>query len=256
MWFIVNKCNFIGNYASFGGGFYSEGYLNVDDCNFNSNNAFYGSAISCYGYFNRMIRNSYFLDNKANSTTFNITENNNGIEITFIGQNNLLNAIYCPFNEISFKNVTYWGANGINNTGNSAIYLKPSLNEVGQNVTLVVYKEGLLLLNTTKVTDSNGKIFLEDIFMGSYNITARHDDLYYTFIESNKIITIKSPTEINIEKETVILNAGEKVATGASLIPVGAGNLTYSSNDSSVAYVENDEIIAIGKGKVINYCFF
>jgi predicted outer membrane repeat protein len=176
----VTNCNFINNTANkYGGAIYIYNNGNIVNCNFTDNNAANGSAI----YFNhnssiKTISNSTFLNNRANAEALEISKNENNITITFTGQNNLLNAIYSN-GDVNFTNVTYWGANGITNTGNSTITPSRSNNEAGINITIV----GIIndnIINTTKITDSDGKIVLEDV-TGDYLIFAHHDaDSYYT----------------------------------------------------------------------------
>ena len=113
----VTNCNFSGNTADGDGGavyFNDEG--NVSNCNFTGNNATTGSAIYFYTTSaTKTISNSIFLNNRANSEALEVIKNENNITITFTGNDNLLNAIYSP-DDVSFTNVTYWGANGIANS--------------------------------------------------------------------------------------------------------------------------------------------
>ena len=178
----VVNCNFVNNSAvSRGGGAISMYFGSVRNCNFTANNAYEGSAI----YFNdqsgvKSISNSIFLNNHANTKAFGISINENNITIIFIGMNNLLNAIHSG-DGVSFTNVTYWGANGITNTGNSAVVLSPSENEAGQNMTIGVVVDDKLVLNEVKVTDENGTIVLNISVGENYCISIRHDeDSYYT----------------------------------------------------------------------------
>ena len=79
--------------------------------------------------------------------------------------------------------------------------------------------------------------------IGNYEITAIVDN------QEVKInITVGHPTEINITNETIDLKANSEVATGATLKPSGAGNLTYTSSNSSVAVVENGMIKGLRRG--------
>ena len=196
----VENCNFTNNVASQNGGavyFSNNGY--VTNCNFMGNNATTGSAI----YFlstssTKAVLDSTFLNNRANvdaNTPLQIETEGNKIKITFIGQDNLLNAIYSNA-EVSFTNVTYWGANGIANTGK--VTTKPSLSnkEAGQNITVTVVVNDILILNTTEVTDENGTIVL-DYVAGNYVIC--HDaDSYYNYAEKRiTIIPKNSFTALN-----------------------------------------------------------
>ena len=79
--------------------------------------------------------------------------------------------------------------------------------------------------------------------VGNYEITAIVDN------QEVKInITVGHPTEINITNETIDLKANSEVATGATLYPADAGNLTYTSSNSSVAVVENGMIKGLRQG--------
>ena len=224
----VTNCNFTGNTAHDGGAIFIYGtyglYIinNVTNCNFYNNNANgFGSAIYTINSNATIITNTSFLNNRAKSTSLNITRNNDNIEILFTGANNLLNAIYAE-DSVNFTNVTYWGANGITNTDIETP--TKSFNEVGQNIKITVIVNDNLVLNTTKVTDTDGKIILDSIvnIPGKYEITARHDkDSYYTEIEQN--LTFIQP------KENLTLNAtAEPIIAGenATIIVTGFENAT------------------------------
>ena len=92
---IVKNCSFTDN-SAFNGGYIQLESCDVTDCNFNGNNATYGSAI----YFSEIskannITNSVFLNNRENvkNSPFELTKNGNHTEISFLGRNNLINAI-------------------------------------------------------------------------------------------------------------------------------------------------------------------
>ncbi|MBR0059790.1 MAG: Ig-like domain repeat protein, partial [Methanobrevibacter sp.] len=61
----------------------------------------------------------------------------------------------------------------------------------------------------------------------------------------------KLPSSIELSNETVTLNVGENVTSGATLIPVSAGELSYVSSNESVAIVENGKIIALAEGNAV-----
>ena len=56
------------------------------------------------------------------------------------------------------------------------------------------------------------------------------------------------PTEISVANSTVDLKANDDIDVGATLTPADAGNLTYTSSNSSVAVVENGKIKALAAG--------
>ena len=204
----VVNCNFINNTADgYGGAVHSNKQCNVVNCNFTGNKAIMGSAIyfDCYDFSNTLtISNSIFLNNRANAdsnTPFNVTINEKNITITFIGQNNHLNAIYSNYNDnVTFVNVTYWGMNGIETITSTK---SGSNREAGQNITVsVVVNDKVLLNELLRVTDENGTIVLDLEVNGSYYICVRHiEDSYYTgaekIFENMKYVNITSQTTTN-----------------------------------------------------------
>ena len=199
----VTNCNFTNNTASGNGGaiyfynYYTKGST-VTNCNFTGNKAVTGSAIYFYKYPSTdtlTISNSIFLNNRANAKDLQVTKNENNITIIFTGQNNLLNAIYSRDDaEVTFTNVTYWSANGINNTGNSAIKPSRSNKEAGQNITIEIYDSNdKLIENVTLVTDNNGQTTYDLLKLnnGKYKYNAYHsEDCYYTYAKYNDTITL------------------------------------------------------------------
>ena len=187
----VTNCNFTNNKAtgdySWGGAVHFYSTANVANCNFTGNNASRGSAISfSFTSTSKSVSNSIFLNNRANAEALTVTKNENNITITFTGRNNLLNAIYSINDvEVNFTNVTYWGSNGINNTGSSATTPSRSNKVAGQNITVGVVVNDKLVLNKVLVTDENGMIVLDINAGENYFIVARHDtDSYYTEAET------------------------------------------------------------------------
>ena len=197
----VSNCNFTGNTASNNGGavyFLNQG--TVSNCNFTGNNATTGSAIYFYKWDSSdtlTVSNSTFLNNRANAESLDVVKNDNNITITFTGQNNLLNAIYSREDaEVAFNNVTYWGANGI---ATVSAKLSGSNKAAGQNITVVVVVNDVLVLNEVKVTDEKGRIVLDISAGENYYISARHDaDSYYTEAEK----TISNNINVNVTSQT------------------------------------------------------
>jgi hypothetical protein len=229
-------CSFKGNTA-FSGGAISMFTGNIENCNFTGNNATEGSAINFNGFSGTNISNSIFLNNRANASAdnpFNVTAKGNSIEIAFIGQNNLLNAI-CSNGDVSFTNVTYWGAGGIENTGDNTIILSPSSCEAGQNISVTGFVNGKTI-NTTNLTDDNGKIILEDA--SDYCLIVRHEsNSYYTeaeetFSNMNVNVTSKTTTNrtVNITAES---NIPEDIVQGRLVFILPNGdeiNATYGAD--------------------------
>ena len=194
----VTNCNFTNNKATENGGAIQMNSGEVTNCNFTGNKAVNGSAIYLYKISSTdtlTISNSIFLNNRANKEALEVTKNDNNFTITFTGQNNLLNAIYSRDDaEVTFTNVTYWSANGINNTGSSAIKPSRSNKEAGQNITIEIYDSNdKLVENVTLVTDNNGQTTYDILKLnnGKYKYNAYHsEDCYYTYAKYNDTITL------------------------------------------------------------------
>ena len=242
----VTNCNFTNNKAtgdySWGGAVHFYSTANVANCNFTGNNASRGSAISfSFTSTSKSVSNSIFLNNRANAEALTVTKNENNITITFTGRNNLLNAIYSINDvEVNFTNVTYWGSNGINNTGSSATTPSRSNKVAGQNITVGVVVNDKLVLNKVLVTDENGMIVLDINAGENYFIVARHEsDSYYTEAEKTNS-TMKfnvNVTSVTTNNKTVNITAKSniysEVMPGKLLFILPNGfeiNATYATN--------------------------
>ena len=199
----VYACDFVNNSAYISGGaIHTQSEVDVNGSDFKNNSAFYGSAI----YFNnastiKSISNSSFLNNRANANALEVTKNDYNITITFTGNDNLLNAIYSKDDaEVNITNVTYWGVNEIANTGSSTTTPPRSNRETGQNITVIIIVNDIIVLNDVKVTDFDGKIVLNITAGENYYILVRHDtDSYYTETEK----TISNMTfDVNVTSQT------------------------------------------------------
>ncbi|WP_116592083.1 right-handed parallel beta-helix repeat-containing protein [Methanobrevibacter thaueri] len=234
----VANCNFINNSAISGGAIKFEGRGNVTNCNFTGNKANTGSAIYSSKFGSSYVSNSCFLNNKANVETLDVVKNENNITITFMGQDNLLNAIYSENNvEVTFNNVTYWGANGITTISSAK---SGSNREAGQNITIGIVVNDVIVLNEVKVTDENGAIVLDISVGGNYYISARHDeDSYYTQAET--ILTNMkfhvNVTETETTNKTVNITAKSNIFNETMpgkllfILPNGTQiNATYGAN--------------------------
>ena len=203
-----------------GGAVYVKSNIDITDSNFTGNMADMGSAI----YLDheggstdlRNISNSIFLNNKANmdsETPFNVTMKANNMEIRFQGNDNILNAIFSDIgSKVNITNVTYWGANGIENTGEETIVPVMTFNEAGQNITVNGVVNGISI-NVVKRTDNDGKIVLENV-SGEYRITVSHDeDSYYSsarILFTNRQLSL-NVTEITTTNTTVNITAESEI---------------------------------------------
>lgn len=255
---IINS-NFLNNTGGTGGGAYIKGITNIIACNFTNNTARQkagavligstGTVKKSYFTANKAkgasaieakdsleISNSTFLNNKADSSSLILTKISKAVNITFEGNDNLLNAIYSDA-EITFKNVTYWGAQGIMNTDNVGII--KSNREAGQNITIKVYVDDVLVSQTTEITDENGSIFFNPVY-DNYLVEVLHeDDSYYTEI-SNSTIVGKLEPKIIIETENTTVGKSELI------------NITVNGekNDNITAYI-NSEKYPVNNGSII-----
>ena len=255
----VKNSNFTNNKASNGdgGAIYINGNVTVINCNFTGNEADMGSAIYYWvvgdSKYLRSISHSTFLNNKANmdpTTPFTFTINETNIEIAFEGNDNLLNAILSRRNaDVNITNVTYWGANGVENTGDSTIVPVMSYMEAGQNVTIIGVVNGMPV-NARGVTNVEGKIILENV-SGDYYIHVRHElDSYYT--EAETIVTnmkfYANVTSLTTNNRTVNLTAKSNIPSefvGGKLLFILPDsteiNATYGDNGTWWAEYTFDE---------------
>ena len=109
-----------------------------------------------------------------------MVKNGSDIVISFTGRDNLFNAIYSNC-DIRYSNLTYWGSRGIEHTG--PFPMARSEYEAGQNVSVFLLVNGVVVIDSNRVTDNNGRIVLESV-EGDYFVLARHkEDSYYTYTE-------------------------------------------------------------------------
>lgn len=234
---IVNS-NFANNNASDedsegdGGAVYVDRNVTVVNCNFTGNKAYRGSAIYFWviGDFKyvRSISHSTFLNNKASMDSlspFTLTVNENNIEIAFEGYDNLLNAILSrKMSDVNITNVTYWGAEGVENTGDSTIVPVMSYMEAGQNVTVFGIVNGEPL-NVSAVTDGEGKIVLNISAADNYCLTVRHDaDSYYS--EGEKTFT-NMAFNVNVDSKTTTNRTVNLTAKSDIYSEVMPGNMVF-----------------------------
>ena len=234
---IVNS-NFANNNASDednegdGGAVYVDRNVTVVNCNFTGNKAYRGSAIYFWVIgdlkYTRSISHSTFLNNRASMdplSPFTLTVNENNIEIAFEGYDNLLNAILSrKMSDVNITNVTYWGANGVENTGNSTIVPVMLYTEAGQNVTVSGVVNGVPL-NVSAVTDGEGKIVLNISAADNYCLTVRHDaDSYYS--EGEKTFT-NMAFNVNVDSKTTTNRTVNLTAKSDIYSEVMPGNLVF-----------------------------
>ena len=119
-----------------------------------------------------------------------------------------------------------------------------------------VYKLLFILPNGTQIEatyGTNGIWWAEHTFdaYGEYKVNATYVGLDNVTITNATISISKTPTEITVENATLELLVGDSIGTGAALTPADAGELTFTSNNITVAKVEDGKIIAVGEGTAI-----
>ena len=95
------------------------------------------------------------------------------------------------------------------------------------------------------VASTNDEIVYTPSESGNGSVTGTFKNAYYTInIENSKI-----PTEITLLNDTLDVKVLEYIPDVATLDPAEAGNLSYSSSNSSVAVIFKDRIIPVGTGQ-------
>ena len=95
------------------------------------------------------------------------------------------------------------------------------------------------------VASTNDEIVYTPSESGNGSVTGTFKNAYYTInIENSKI-----PTEITLLNDTLDVKVLEFIPDVATLDPAEAGNLSYSSSNSSVAVIFKDRIIPVGTGQ-------
>ena len=86
---------------------------------------------------------------------------------------------------------------------------------------------------------------------GDYQVNATYQGLDNITITNATIRISKTPTNITVENETLELLVEGSIATGATLTPADAGNVTYTISNSSVVQIKDGIITAVGEGTAI-----
>uniref|UniRef100_UPI003890E314 Ig-like domain repeat protein n=1 Tax=Methanobrevibacter sp. TaxID=66852 RepID=UPI003890E314 len=170
-----------------------------------------------------------------NATNYNVTPNvsQNVALINWLFLNATANPTELNINEtseITFKLYSYNNASEeISEYDASKMNVKLDLNQTSGTLS-----KDSVLINEPVMYNCTGE--------GIASVTGKFETASYT------IILAKAPTEIIVNKTDITLNVSESVSAGASLIPAEAGNLTYTSSNSSVVIVEDGKIIGIKEG--------
>ena len=112
----------------------------------------------------------------------------------------------------------------------------------GLNVTFTPDNSGVVSV------DENGTVTALKEGEGSVRVSVGGDGVY-EFKSIDVTVTVKKiPTEISVANSTVDMKVNDEIDAGASLTPADAGNVSYTSSNSSVAVVENGKIKALAEG--------
>lgn len=231
----IDKCNFSNNSASYGGALAFVSSMKIENSKFMDNVANMGSAVFKLSNTNTTdsIKNCVFLNNRANSDFLEVTQNESIISVVFTGKDNYLNAIWSE-TDFKFKNVEYWGVDGISNTDSSTYY--SSFKESGQNITVIINDSGDIE-EFVKTTDINGS-FSFDLgeIKGSYIISIKHDeDSYYTACESVLEFSTRIPSSTKLKP----LN---EYVIQAQVSPNASRNVTFVIRDIKNEIVKTESV--------------
>ncbi|AGN16734.1 Ig-like domain-containing protein [Methanobrevibacter sp. AbM4] len=203
----IRNCNFINDSSVENGGAITCVICEngtIDNCSIVNCSSAAGSAIY-QGNNYLIIKNSIILDNRANSTDLTINSSNSNIIITLYGLDNLYNGIYIN-GTVNATNLTYWGLNGVTNTGDeSKLFNSNNFTEAGIGLKIkVIDYENNTLIDDVYYTNENGQVILDLNNLSSskfYLVNASLDnETYYTSISNNGTFDLRknvSKTEIN-----------------------------------------------------------
>ena len=185
--------------------------------------------------------------------TANVTVSFNGTDEYAAAERNIT---VCVLSEAEW----YYMADGrINNLDGASgiilpfgVYTCVVLNSAGQplskglNVNIKLNDD--YIINATVGEDGMFDLDVSGIKTGKY--TATFSSYGYTHAVASFFI-VKKQTDIALENSTLALKVNDIVSSGATLNPADAGDLTYTSSNSSVAIVENGKIKAISVGTAV-----
>ena len=105
--------------------------------------------------------------------------------------------------------------------------------------------------NSSVVTvDKNGKIVALSEGNATIIVSIGGDGRYAENSTTVTVTVSKVPTSISIENDNINLEVSDEIATGATLYPTDAGNLTYDLSNDGIVKIEDSKIIALKEGNV------
>ena len=255
---------YINNTADYGG----ANYFNIKVSNVNIsgtyiNNTADGSALIYFADsynegLNATISDAIFINNKCPDVIY--VKTNGVVAYNNWFGNNATNYNEKPKNHnVNMINWLFLNATadpsriGVGNSSKIAFVLQ-SCNETSDvgfydaskmNINLTL-SQTLGKLNKTSALIGE-KILYTAKNVGNATVTGKFETVSYTLSLTNT----KSTTNITVANSTVDLKVGDVVDSGATLTPADAGNLTYTSSNTSVAIVEKGKIKALTNGTAV-----
>ena len=224
------------------------------------NSVFYNNTANNYLIYlgnpvsDNVIHDSIFLDNNASSI---VTKDGGLIELTdnWFG-NNATNydenpGVYYKLDNWLFLNATANPTTITLNQSSNIIFKfssykkDPGIEDYDGPVYVYLKLNSTLGSIDKPVASTDDKIVYTASKSGNGSVTGTFINAYYTInIENNKI-----PTEITPVNDTLNVKVLEVIPVVANLTPAEAGNLSYSSSNSSVVEINTDRIIPVAKGQ-------
>ena len=260
---IVTNCNFINNSGEIWGGAIGSGYVSVNNCTFTGNTIsgdvknMGGHAI--YSNGGGSVTNCVFVDNSAESIKYAIYSAGalyDSLDNNWWGSNDpdwdeLISYDQIP-SSYAVLDVTA-EPDEIRAGGKSDIITKFIWNGTDTDATNLLPKRYIILSSEGNLTQTEGDVGLTSAFY------ANDEDKYVVNAEVDneklkvkvKVTGLASPTNITVNVTSLNLTVGETGSINATLTPADAGNLTYTSSNSSIAVVENGKIKAIAAGTAV-----
>ena len=239
---IITNSNFTNNHAESNGGAIESTFNNfykfeISKSIFIDNNAMFGGAI--YDIANVKLSYSALVNNTAyrGSAIFLSDASEADLENNWWGRNDNPNQFIQGLYEIKSWAVVNAlpEITGINPGDNITVYFT---DESGYELEdSIPVRQIIVGDDSYDLADNTATITAEK--SGTMTLSVDNEAFEYN---------VKIPTHIDVENDTLTLKVNDQVATGASLTPAYAGNLTYTSSNESVVTVKNGKIIALSEG--------
>ena len=233
-----NNCSFTHNNANTGGAIYNNDRTLIKYSKFTENNANEGQAIRTEK--DMSISDSEFMGNGEYCIEVKL-----GAKVTLnnvLNDTSLINTIIITILEA--KDVVYGNNVSIKVQVNSSTPSPLNKGKVVVNVNDVEYEDD--------VKDGIATLVIPKLDAGTYNVNVTYVDNNVSKAETPVNFNVtKATAEIVIANNTFNVTALDLISVGASLNPADAGNLTYTSSNSSVVIVENGKIKALSMGTAV-----